>query len=111
MDALRSLNAATCLETSDLMSGFARIDQGYVEVLGPDEGNARVDQGYIEVLGALKGSGEHARIDQAYVEVLGKITGADKDAKVDQAYVEVLGVLGTPPVPGYSETDEQWFNI
>jgi hypothetical protein len=71
------------------MSGFGRITQETIEVLGPDEGFGRITQETAEALGP---SPSTARITQLYAEVLSSV---EASARVTQLYAEPLG----PPTP------------
>lgn len=71
------------------MTGFGRITQETIEVLGPDEGFGRVTQETVEALGPTHST---ARVTQLYAEVLAPVHAAARDT---QLMVEVLG----PPTP------------
>jgi|ERR1700677_415071 len=71
------------------MSGFGRITQETVEVLGADEGHARITQEIVEALGPTSST---ARITQLYVEVLAPVFA---HARVTQLYAEPLGPPAT----------------
>jgi hypothetical protein len=71
------------------MSGFGRITQETIEVLGPDEGFGRITQEIAEALGPTTST---ARITQLYAEVLAPV---EARARVTQLYAEPLG----PPTP------------
>jgi hypothetical protein len=68
------------------VSGFGRITQEIIEVLGPDQGFGRITQEIAEALGPVPST---ARVTQLYVEAL--CATDPRKARITQETVEVLG--------------------